>query len=127
MVPNGKADLILALEALEGLRELSKAGKQTKTLINEYFLPFIGSLPKEEIMKQLGNTKKSFYLVPASKECKDKLQNEVVCTLYLLGYAVFNGFMPLKPGSVLSAIDKIVPQKYLELNKKAFLLAKNNG
>ena len=37
MVSNGEVDLIIALEALEGLRESSRAGEQTKILINEYF------------------------------------------------------------------------------------------
>ena len=60
MVSDGGADLIIALEALEGLRESVKAGKQTKILINEYFLPFIGSVSKEEIIKQLENSKKDF-------------------------------------------------------------------
>ena len=122
MVSNGNADLIIALEALEGLRESYKAGKQTKILINEYFLSFIGSLPKEEIIKQLNATGKDFYLVPASQECKDKLQNEVVCTTYLLGYAISKNFIPLKKGSVLQAIRETMPEKYQELNIKAFEL-----
>lgn len=125
MVANGLADLIIATEALEGLRESSKAGQQTKILVNEYFLPFTNSPTKEEIIKQLKQLKKLFkgvYLVPASQTCKDKLQNEVVCTLYLLGYAVGNKLMPLKKESVLRAIRNIIPEKYLELNINAFLL-----
>lgn len=122
MVSSGSADLIIALEALEGLRESSKAGKQTKILINEYFLPFIGSPAKEEIIKQLENSKKDFYLVPASKNCEDKLQNEIVCTMYLLGYAVNEKLIPLKKESVLRAIRNIIPEKYLDLNINAFKL-----
>ena len=122
MVTNGKADLIIALESLEGLRDSSKAGKQTKILINEYFLPFIGSLSKEEIVKQLEESKKDFCLVPASVTCKDKLQNEVVCTMYLLGYAVGKNLIPLKKESVLRAIRSVIPEKYLELNISAFKL-----
>lgn len=123
MVSSGNADLIIALEALEGLRESSKAGEQTKILINEYFLPFIGYFAKEEIIKQLENTKKDFYLVPASKTCKDKLQNEVVCTMYILGYAANKKLIPLKRESILEAIKNVIPEKYLELNIKAFDLA----
>src|ERR1035437_3900834 len=57
MVSNGEADLIIALEALEALRESSKAGKQTKILVNEYFLPIINSLSKEEIIDKLKSAK----------------------------------------------------------------------
>jgi len=126
MVSNGSANLIIALEALEGLRESARAGRQTKILINEYFLPFMGSIPREEIVKQLEESKKDYTLVQASKICKDKLQNEVVCTIYLLGYAVSKGILPLKKESVLQAIKNVVPQKYLELNTKAFELAYDN-
>ena len=126
MVSNGTADVIIALEALEGLRESAKAGKQTKILINDYSLPFIGSLNKEEIEKQLMASGKDYYLVPASGECKDKLQNEVVCTSYFLGYAVAKGFLALKKDSVLQAIKNFLPQKYQELNTKAFQLGYDN-
>ena len=126
MVSMGTADLVFALEALEGLRESVKSGKQTKILINEYFLPFLNSLPKEEIMQKLKDSKKNFQLVPASEECKNKLQNEIVCTLYMLGYAVAKNLIPLKESSVLQAIKNVIPNKYLELNEKAFLLPKND-
>lgn len=122
MVANGNADLIIALELLEGLRESAKADKQTKILINDYFLTFIGSPSKEDIIKQLQGLKKNFDLVPASENCKNKLQNEIVCTLYMLGYAVGKNFIPLKKESVLRAIKNVIPQKYLDLNINAFEL-----
>lgn len=121
IVSNGNADLVIALELLEGLRESVKAGKQTKILVNEYSLPFIGAPAKEEIANQMKG--KEFYLVPASQICKDKLQNEIVCTLYLLGYAVDKKLLPFKKESVLQAIKNTIPEKYLELNIKAFELA----
>ena len=130
MVSNGQVDLIIALEALEGLRESSKAGKQTKLLVNEYFLPFLGSPAKEDIKKQLegpkGYPQENLYLVPASETCKNKLQNEVVCTLYLLGYAVGKKLLPLRKESVLRAIKNVIPAKYLELNINAFELGNGN-
>jgi indolepyruvate ferredoxin oxidoreductase beta subunit len=127
MVANGNADLILALEVLEGLRESAKAGKQTKLLVNDYILPIMGGLSKEEILKQLKATKKDLYLVPASAECKEKLQNEIVCTVYLIGYAIAKNLMPIKKESVLKALSNVIPQKYLELNIKAFEMGYNHA
>lgn len=126
MVSNGQADLIIAFEALEGLRESVKAGKQTKLLINDYFLPFLNSLSSEEITKQLKGLKNNVEIVPASKVCKEQLQNEIVCTMYLLGYAVGKQMMPISKESVMQALKNIIPEKYLELNIKAFELG-NNG
>jgi len=63
-------------------------------------------------------------LVPASQICQKELQKEVVAGIYLLGRAVYKKMIPLKEKSLLSAIAKNVPQKHLDLNKKAFRLAK---
>jgi len=126
LISNGRADLIISLEILEALRETAKAGKQTKFLVNDYFLPFQGSLPPEEIKKQISGIKNEVCLVPASAMCKEKLQNEVVSTIYLLGYAVSKKFIPLEKESVLKAIEKAVPEKYRGLNIKAFNLAHDN-
>lgn len=121
IVDNGKADLIISLELIEGLRTASKAGEQTKVLINRHLMPFNGSPKEENVLKELSSFK-NLHLIPASDICKDKLQNEVVSTIYLLGYAVSKKLIPLKEKSVLVALDKIIPEKYLELNKKAFHL-----
>jgi len=127
LIPNGKADLILSLEMLEGLRETVKSGKHTKFLINEYVSPFLGSLTKEEIKKQLNILKNELHIIPASEVCKDKLQNEVVSSIYLLGYAVSKNLTPLKKESVIKAIKNIVPEKYRELNINAFNLGYGNN
>lgn len=122
MVPSGKADLIFALETTEALRHFPKSGRQTKILVNEYFLPFENSPSEEQVVKYLKLSKNELYLVPASQICKDKLQNEVVCTTYLLGYASNNRILPLKKASLLQAIKNIVPSKYQELNINALNL-----
>jgi len=122
MVANGQADLIFAMEITEGLRESVKAGKNTVILVNDYFLAFNEKVLKEEALKNLKTLKNQLYLVPASQVCKDKLQNEIVCTTYLLGYASNKGLLPLKKASLLQAIKNIVPEKYQELNINALNL-----
>lgn len=130
LIVPGSADLVISLEMLEGLRELIKAGGPkgcpTKFLINEYCLAFQGSLTKEEITKHFEEVKDRLYLVPASEICKEKLQNEVVSTLYLLGYAVNKKLIPIKRESVIKAIENVVPEKYRELNIKAFELSEHD-
>ncbi|MBU2539648.1 indolepyruvate oxidoreductase subunit beta [Patescibacteria group bacterium] len=124
LVSRGQADLIIGLEVLEGLRGFSQANSKTKFLINNYYLPFSGSLKKEEILGKLKMISKSnLYLISASEICKKELNNEVVSGIYLLGYAVNKKLIPLKTTSILGAIKKVIPEKYLELNKKAFGLA----
>lgn len=124
LITNGTVDLIMALEILEALRESEKAGKETKILVNDNFLPFQGSLSREEIKRQLEAIKTEIFLVPASQVCAEKLQKEVVSSIYILGYAVFKKLIPLKEESVLKAINSVIPEKYREINIKAFQLAK---
>ena len=127
LVVRGKADLILGLEILEGLRGAEFAGKNTKFLINKYTLPFMGGMNEKEILENLNKTAKdNLGLVPASDICKEKLGKEVVSGTYLLGYGVYKKMIPLKSDSVLRAIEKVIPQKYLDLNIKAFKLSHGN-
>lgn len=123
LIVNGQADLIMSLELLEGLRVAPRVGKQAKILINKYFLSFEGSPTEKEALEILEGYKKNLHLISASEICKKELQNEVVSSVYLLGYAIFKEMIPLKSESVLKAIEKVIPQKYLELNKRAFNLA----
>ncbi|OGZ78984.1 MAG: hypothetical protein A2528_01210 [Candidatus Staskawiczbacteria bacterium RIFOXYD2_FULL_37_9] len=126
LVKTGGADLIIGLEELEGLRAHVFAGPQTKFLVNKYFSPFIGTLPEEKIMENLNKiAKNNLYLVEASKICKEKLQNEVVSSLYLLGFCVNEKLIPLSGGSIFEAIKKTMPEKFVDLNIKAFELSKN--
>lgn len=125
LVMNGRVDLVISLEMLEGLRETAAFGKNTKFLINKNSLPLQDSLKPEEIELNLkSSVKNNLYLVPASQVCKEKLQNEVVATLYLLGVAVYKKLIPLSEESVIKAIKVLMPEKYRELNINAFKLAK---
>ena len=81
---------------------------------------------KEEIKKWLNSIKNEIHFVAASEICKEKLQNEVVSTIYLLGYAVNKKLIPLKRKFVLQAIKNVIPEKYLELNINAFNLSNEN-
>jgi indolepyruvate ferredoxin oxidoreductase beta subunit len=121
IIKNGLADLIISTELLEGLRAIPFAGRATKILVNNNLIPLLGALSEKEILEKL--PQKNIYLPEASKICKEKLNNEIVNTLYLLGYAVKNNLIPLKENHVLLAIKKIVPEKYQDLNIKAFNLA----
>lgn len=125
LIVSAGADLILGLETAEALKNISYANKNTTLLTNEYFFPYLGGLPKEEIIKKINSLfpgKK--HIIPASEICKKELNEEVVSGVYLLGWAIDKKLIPLKESSLLKAISDIIPEKYLDLNKKAYELAK---
>lgn len=124
LVEHGQADLIIGLEMLESLRVLNFGNKNTKILINEYSFPITNGLSMENMIQKLKEIgKNNLDLIPASKICKEKLQNKVVSTIYLLGYAIYKKLLPIEKEAVIKAIENIVPEKYRELNIKAFQLA----
>ena len=126
LVPLAGADLVLGLELLEGLRMIRYINPKTIFLVNKYIFPFAGGLPEEEILLKInGLVKNEKHIIPASKICQEELGAEVVSGIYLLGYAAHKNLIPLKPDLILKAIEKVVPSKRFELNKKAFELAQS--
>lgn len=128
MVAQGKADLVLALEEQEALNGLYFANPKTIFLINQFIVPIPLKKPlsEAEVLLQLKKKTKNIHLVPADKICQEKLGNSVVSGVYLISLATFNDFMPLSSLSIQKAIKKLMPERYLELNLKAFELAKKN-
>lgn len=126
LISQGKADLILGLETQEALRGVYFVNQKTKFLVNKYLVPIPLTKPitKEEIFKNLEKISKNISLIPANEICQEKLGTDVVAGIYLLSFAVAKKLLPLKPNSVINAIKKIIPEKYLELNLKTFELAR---
>lgn len=129
MVTQGKADLIIALEAQEALKAAYFAGPKTTFLIAEHIIPIPLQKPltKEQVSNLLKKISKKIRVVPAAQICQEKLGTSVVAGIYLISLASFNNLIPLKPASILKAIKQVIPRQYLELNKKTFELAKKNA
>ncbi|MEK7080482.1 MAG: indolepyruvate oxidoreductase subunit beta [Patescibacteria group bacterium] len=127
LVVAGKADLVLGLETTEGLRAIRFFNPKTIFVVNDNYISFLENISKEEVEKKIKSSIGSnLRLVSASEICKKELGKEVVSSIYLLGYCVFKKIIPLNSESVLRAIEETIPEKYLELNKKAFELAKKH-
>ena len=126
LIDSGKADLIISLELQEGLRKIGFANSKTIFVVNDSYIPYYGGLREEEVKEKIKLLLKNrLQLVPASLVCKKELDNEVVSGIYLLGFCVFKKLIPLKPESILKAIEKNVPAKHLEVNRQSCHLAKN--
>lgn len=128
LIPKGSADLILSLEYLETLRNISFANSETVFLVNCYSLPFVGTISEKAIDKELEKVaKKNKYIVAASEICRKELSKDVLSGIYLLSFASFNNLIPIKPKSIEKAIKKVIPKNYLDINLKAYKLADKHG
>ena len=125
LISQNKADLILGLEMQESLVVVDFAGPQTNFLINKHIIPIALQKNKteEEILTLLKKVGQDTFIVPANEICQKELGTGVVAGIYLIGFAVSKKLIPLKPSSFLKAFEKVIPQKYLGLNIKAFTLA----
>jgi len=119
LVAQGEADLVIALEIQESLRAAYFANTKTSFLINKYFIPIPlqKTLSEQQIVGALGKISKKISVVEAGG---------VTAGIYLLSLASFKKIIPLPPDLILKAIKKVIPEKYFELNKKAFDLAKHD-
>jgi len=127
LVSQSEADLILSLELQETLRALYYANEKTRFLLNDKIIPIPGEEPleKEKILKEIKKFSKEIEIIEASKICQERLGKEILAGIYLISLACHKKLIPLKVQSLFLAIRKIIPQKYLEQNLKAFELAKN--
>lgn len=125
MVSAGKADLVISIELLETLRHIEFSNSDTVFIVNKHSVGFNGYLPENEILDALQSVaEKKMHLISASKMCKENLDKEVLSGVYCIGYAAYKKLIPLKPESILRAIENVIPKAYREANIKAFKLAK---
>lgn len=131
LISQGKADLILGLEMQEALKAYPFANQNTIFLINKQIIPILLSMAKnlseKEVLKNLKKISKKVILVPAADICQKELGKSVVAGIYLISLAAFKKLIPLKPPSILKAIKKIIPEKYLELNLRTFHLVEETN
>ncbi|NIM46879.1 MAG: indolepyruvate ferredoxin oxidoreductase subunit beta [Candidatus Aenigmarchaeota archaeon] len=129
LVLESEADLIIALEPLEALRTTYFGSKKHKTvfLIDKYRLPPITvsvlgeKYPRmENIVSHIKPFADRIIIISASEIVKKETGSIITSNIFILGYAVSKGLLPLKEKFVLEAIEENVPKKYIELNKKVF-------
>ena len=121
IVEEGQADVLIAFERLEALRYAHFLKKDGALIVNDWRIDpmpvVIGAAEYPEgIIEQL-QQKHKVYTVNATEEAK-KIGNARVFNLVVLGVAAQH--MDFTKEQWYEVIEKTVPQKTVELNKKAF-------
>ncbi len=130
LVRQGGADLIIALDFQEALKSSYYASKEkTAFLINDFSSSVLTGKPlkKQGVLKNLESFSKEKILISASEICKKEIGKEILAGVFLLSFASLKNLIPLKSSSILKAIEKIVPKKYFDINKKAFNLTQSKA
>jgi len=122
IIGEDEADMILAFEKLEALRNLRLLKRDGKVMINDFRwdpLPVAtGTLEyPEDIVERVSQKTKNYKVVNATKVAED-LGNIRVANVYLLG--VLAKEMEVKREIWENVIKRRVPQKAVDVNLKAF-------
>jgi indolepyruvate ferredoxin oxidoreductase beta subunit len=125
LLPSGTADALLSMEPVEALRNISYVNKKTKVITDKNpIIPFTVAVggdqyPKvEEIFKEL-SAHAELYPVDALKIAKEE-GAIITKNTVMLGALAASEVLPFKPEMLLETILENVPEKYKNVNKKAF-------
>lgn len=123
LIPEGRADLVVALEALEALRALPLAGQRTVYVVCPLvILPVPSALRGERCSPE-----EVAELI--SKRCAEVrlLEKEAIkgvsrrcLNAFVLGYLSANSLLPFEEEVMLSALLSAVRRRYEEENRDAF-------
>jgi indolepyruvate ferredoxin oxidoreductase beta subunit len=125
LLPRGTADVLLSMEPVEALRNISYINNKTKVITDKNpIIPFTVAVggeqyPKvEEIFKEF-STHAELYTIDALKLAKEA-GAIITKNTVMLGALAASGVLPFKPEILLETILDSVPEKYKNVNKKAF-------
>lgn len=131
LIPGGTADMILAFEPAEAVRNLSYLKNGGVVIVN--------SVPVKPVTESLMNTgydgtemiaylknKCSCVVIDAKKIC-EPFGSSRYFNIAILGVAAGTGRLGISKETILAEIEKRVPQKFIETNKAAFYAGYEEG
>lgn len=121
LIPSGCADLILAFEPAEAVRNLPLLRENGAVIANSVPVKPITDMSYDgaEAVDYLKKNVKNAIIVDAEEICRE-FGSSKFFNISILGVACAAGKLGLSREQILAEIEKRVPEKYLEQNIKAF-------
>ena len=127
LILEGEADMIIALEPVEALRRLPLLGKGTVAVINKRTIPPItvssvpgARYPKVSDVARALRPHVDRWVVLNGTAIAEDIGNPAVLSTVMIGAAWGTRRLPLKKKLLLKAIEDLVPDRFVDLNIKAF-------
>jgi indolepyruvate ferredoxin oxidoreductase beta subunit len=124
MAMKGTVDYLLAFEPLEAIRLAEYLHPNSTAIVNEYRIPPVAvatgqvKYPEMEKMRQaLAETARTVYTINATERAKE-LGNVKAVNILLLG--ALSSLFEISPSVWEEVITKYVPDKFREINLRAF-------
>lgn len=125
LIPLGSADMILAFEPSEAVRNLTYLKKDGIVIVNSIpVTPTTTSLTDSsydgnEMISYL--QKKCDCIVVNGEDLCKPFGSSKIFNIAILGIAVGSGQIGLDPAIVINEIEKRIPERFVSINKEAFL------
>ena len=127
-VLEGQADVLLGFEPFETLRNLKFASEKTLVIMSEEKIPPTELTAKmmpypslKEVEEKIYSFTENLIIVDAPRLAK-KAGSPLTQNVVLLGALAATGKVPIKTESLLDALKELIPEKYFDINAKAFKL-----
>jgi len=128
IIPNGSADVIVAFEEMEAVRNIGKMKEDGIIIINERRIHPITLIrnaqnyPEREMEEILSR----FNVIRIrADEIALKLGSKKSVNMVMLGALYASGTLELKEESIMRAVEESFGSRYMEINKNAFLQGRN--
>ncbi|HIC93866.1 MAG TPA: indolepyruvate oxidoreductase subunit beta [Anaerolineae bacterium] len=125
LIGQGEADFLLALEKLEALRHIEMLRPDGTALVNDYAIPPLSVsagddvYPDDEHVRQvISAVTDDLRLLPGTK-LAEELGSARAANAVMLG--ALSALLDVPPELWLEVIAERVPERYAELNRRAFL------
>ncbi len=128
LLGEGEADVILSFEPIEAYRAIEKASKDTWIVTNTSSqVPFTVSVGKEEypdldeLFESLEKETDRLIKIDAEKLAKEA-GAAITQNIVMVGALTATGALPLSKEEMLESIRDNVPEKFVDINERAFEL-----
>lgn len=129
VIPAGHADIIVGFEPVEAARAAVELGHPgVRVIVNPRPVYPVGvlmgkcSYPEPDELISILKGMATEVLIIESTKLAAQAGDSVVQNIVMVGALAGSGYLPVSPETFTSVISSVVPEKSLEINKKAFQL-----
>ncbi len=127
LIGDGDADILLGFEPIETYRAINKASEDTWVITNTaQIVPFTVSTGKQsypnidKIFEALDDVTDRFVKLDARKLAMEA-GAAITQNIVMVGALTATGVLPMSKDEMLEAVRQSVPERFREMNEKAFL------
>ncbi|NOQ48060.1 MAG: indolepyruvate oxidoreductase subunit beta [Methanococcoides sp.] len=126
LIPSGNADLVIGLEPAEAARNIHFLGMNGSIVVNEHaVMPSVNGSVKydpDQVLEFLKSNFQDIISIDFTQLAK-QAGTYRAANVAMLAAAAGADLIPFPPGDMWNVLEKMVPEKYRDVNRRAFDMA----